>query len=84
MIIINDHNWNRKMLRFCVQKIGDVRVLYYREKETGNNKRPSLRVVAAEDMWETLMGVHEQVCQGGRTSLVSFLFEQARPYPAHG
>ena len=57
MIIIDDYNWNRKKVRFCVQKIEDVSVLYYREKETGDSKRPSLRVVAVEDLWETLMGV---------------------------
>ena len=55
MIIIDDHNWNRKNVRFCLQKIEDVSVLYNREKETGDNKRPSLRVVAVEDL--TLMGV---------------------------
>ena len=63
--VIGDHNWNRKKVRFCVQKIGDVSMLYYREKETGDSKRPSLCVVAVEDLWETLMGVHEQVCHGG-------------------
>ena len=57
--VIDDHNWNRKKLRFCVQKIEDASVLYYREKETGDSKRLSLRVVAVEDR-ETLMGVHEQ------------------------
>ena len=45
VIIIDDHNWNRKKVRFCVQKIGDVSVLYYREKVAGDSKRPSLRVV---------------------------------------
>ena len=40
-------------------------VLYYREKETEYSKRPSLRVEAVEDLWGTLMGVHEQVCRGG-------------------
>ena len=35
--VIDDHNWNRKKVRFCVQKIGDVSVLYYREKETGDS-----------------------------------------------
>ena len=48
--VIDDHNWNRKKVRFCVQKIGDVSVLYYREKETGNSKQPSLRVVVVEDL----------------------------------
>ena len=47
---LDDHNWNRKTVRFCVQKIGDVNVLCSREKKTGDNKRPSLRVVAVEDM----------------------------------
>ena len=32
-------------------------LIYYREKETGDSKRPSLRVVAVEDLWEILMGV---------------------------
>ena len=75
MIIIDDHNWNRKKVRFCVQKIEDVSVLYYREKETGDSKRPSLRVVAVEDLWETLMGVHEQVCHGGKTRMEKYLVE---------
>ena len=58
-------------VRFCIQKIGDVSVLYYREKETGDSKRPSLRVVAVEDLRETLIGVHEQVVMGGRPELLS-------------
>ena len=33
--VIDDHNWNRKKVRFCVQKIGDVSVLYYRETARG-------------------------------------------------
>ena len=48
--VIDDHNRNRKKVRLCVQKIGDVSVLYYREKETGDSKRPLLRVVAVEDL----------------------------------
>ena len=43
-------------VRFCVQRIGDVNVLYYWEKGTGDSKRRSLRVVTVEDLWETLMG----------------------------
>ena len=34
--VIDDHYWNRKEVRFCVQKIEDVSVLYYREKETAS------------------------------------------------
>ena len=49
--VIDDHNWNRKKVRFCIQKIGDVSVLYYREKETRDSKRPSLRVVAVENLF---------------------------------
>ena len=52
-------------VRCCVQKIGDVSVLYYREKETGDSKRPSLRVEAVGDLWETLMGVQERYVMGG-------------------
>ena len=62
-------------VRFCIQKIGDVSVLYYREKETGDSKRPSLRVVAVEDLRETLIGVHEQVCHGGQTRMEKYLVE---------
>ena len=40
-------------------------VLYYREKKTGDSKRPSLRIVAVENLWDTLIAVHEQVCHGG-------------------
>ena len=39
--VIDDHNWNRKKVRFCLQKIGDMRVLYYREKKTEDSKRSS-------------------------------------------
>ena len=62
----DDHNWSRKKLRFSVQKVGDVSALYYREKETGDSKRPPLRVVAIEDLWGTLVDVHGQVGHGGR------------------
>ena len=49
--VIDDHNWNRKKVRFCVENIGDVSVsIYYREKETGNSKQPSRRVVVVEDL----------------------------------
>ena len=63
------------------RKIGDVSVLYYREKESGDNKRPLLRVVAVEDLWETLMGVHEQVCHGGRTRMEKYLVEHGSHVP---
>ena len=39
--VIDDHNRSRKKVRFCVQKLGDVSALYYREKQTGDSKRPS-------------------------------------------
>ena len=63
---VDDHNWSRKKLRFCVQKVGDVNALYYLEKETGDSKRPPLRVVAIEDLWGTLVDVHGEVGDGGR------------------
>ena len=46
-------------------EIGEVSVLYYWGKETGDSKRPSLRVVAVEALWETLMDAYEQMCRGG-------------------
>ena len=78
---MDHHNWIRKKVRFCVQRIGDVSVLYYREKKTGDSKRHSLRVVAVEDLWETLMGVHEQVCHGGRTRMEKYLVEHGSHVP---
>ena len=49
---IDDRNRNRKKVRLCVHKIGNVSVRYYRKKQTGDSKRPSLRVVLVEDLWE--------------------------------
>ena len=40
--------------------------LYYREKETGDSTRPAQRVVAIEDLWDTLVEVHSQLSHGGR------------------
>ena len=37
--VIDDHNWNRKKVRFCVENIGDVSVLYTigrRRRETAS------------------------------------------------
>ena len=53
---------------------------YYREK-MGDSKRPSLRVVAVEDLWETLMGVHEQVCNGGWTKMEKYFVEHGSHVP---
>ena len=61
-----DHNWSRREQRSSVQMVGDVSTLYYREKETGDSTRPAQRVVAIEDLWDTLVGVHSQLSHGGR------------------
>ena len=53
----------------------------YREKVTGDRKQPSLCVVAVEDLWETLMGVHEQVCHGGRTRMEKYLVKHGSHVP---
>ena len=53
--MVEDHNWNRKKQSFCVQKGGDVSALYYPENETGDSTRPAQRVVAIEDLWDTLV-----------------------------
>ena len=50
-----------------------MNALYYREKETGDSKRPPLRVVAIEDLWGTLVDVHGQVGQGGRQRMDTHL-----------
>ena len=50
-----DHNWSRREERSCVQKVGDVSALYYPEKETGDSTRTAQRVVAIEDLWDTLV-----------------------------
>ena len=70
---VDDHNWSRKRLRFSVQKVGDVSALVYREKETGDSKRPPLRVVAIEDLWGTLVDVHGQVGHVGRQRMDTHL-----------
>ena len=56
-------------------------MLYYREKETGDNKRPLLRVVAVEYLWETVMGVHKEVCHGGRTNMEKYSVEHGNHVP---
>ena len=76
-----DHNWNRKKQRFCVQKFGDVSALYYREKEMGDSTRPAQRVLAIEDLWDTLMGVHSQLSRGGRQRMEKFLIEHGTHVP---
>ena len=77
---VDDHNWNRKKIRFCVQKLGDVSVLYYyREKETGDIKQPSILVVATKDLWETLVGVHRQLWE--RTRIEKYLVEYGSRIP---
>ena len=44
-----------------VMMVGDLSALYYPEKETGDSTRPAQRVVAIEDLWDTLVGVHNQL-----------------------
>ena len=63
-----DHNGNRREQRSSVQMVGDVSALYYPEKETGDSTRPAQRVVAIEDLWDTLVEVHSQLqtCQETR------------------
>ena len=78
---VDDHNWRRKKLRFSVQKVGDVSALYYREKKTGDSKRPPLRVVAIEDLWGTLVDVHGQVGHGGRQRMDTHLRGHGTLYP---
>ena len=51
-----------------------MRVLYYREKETGDSKLPSLRVVAIEDLLE-------QVCNGRRIRMEKYLVEYGSHVP---
>ena len=53
--VIDDHNWNRKKVRFCLQKIGDMSVLYYREKKTEDSKRSSW--IAPHQGWRWGWGV---------------------------
>ena len=70
-----DHNWSRREQRSSVQMVGDVSALYYREKETGDSTRPAQRVVAIEDLWDTLVGVHSQLSHGGRQRMEKHLIE---------
>ena len=77
-----DHNWNREKQRFCVQKVGDVSALYYREKETGDSTRPAQCVVAIEDLWDSLAGVHCQLSHGGGQRMERYLIEHGTHVPA--
>ena len=47
-------------VRFCVQKIGDVSVLYYREKETGDSMEFSNKTLMARinKLWKGTKIVH--------------------------
>ena len=81
VIIIDDHNWNRKKVRFCVQKIGDVSVLILSGEGGGRQQAALTACSAVEDLWETLMGVHEQVCHGGRIRMEKYLVEYGSHVP---
>ena len=76
-----DYNWNRKKQRFCVQKVGDESALYYPERETGDSTRSAQRVVAIEDLWDTLVGVHSQLSHGGRQRMEKHLIEHGTHVP---
>ena len=77
-----DHNWSRREQRSSVQMDGDVSALYYYpEKETGDSMRPAHRVVAIEDLWDTLVGVHSQLSHGGQQRMEKYLIEHGTHVP---
>ena len=76
-----DHNWSRREQRSSVQLVGDVSALYYPEKETGDSTRPAQRVVAIEDLWDTLVRVHSQLSHGGRQRMEKYLIEHGTHVP---
>ena len=61
--------------------VWDVSALYYREKETGDSTRPAQQVVAIEDLWDTLVGVHNQLSNGGRQRMERYLIEHGTHLP---
>ena len=79
--LVEDHNWNRKKQRSSVQMVGDVSALYYPEKETGGSTRPAQRVIAIEDLWDTLVGVDSQLSHGGRQRMEKYLIEHGTHVP---
>ena len=50
--------------------------------EGGGRQQAALTACSAvEDLWETLMGVHEQVCHGGRIRMEKYLVEYGSHVP---
>ena len=48
---------------------------------TGDSKHPPQRVVAIEDLWDTLVGVHNQLSHGGRQRMERYLIEHGTHVP---
>ena len=48
--------------RFCVLHCVDLKLLYNREHEMKGIKRPQLRVVPKNDLWDILENEHELSC----------------------
>ena len=73
--IKSDRNWIRKRQRFCVVQCDDVKVLYHREQEMRGIKRPKLRVVPKEDLWDTLENAHTELSHAGRDRMHAYFIE---------
>ena len=52
--------------RFCVVECENLKVPYYREHEMRGIKRPQLRVVPKEDLWDILENAHNELSHARR------------------
>ncbi|KAI6651820.1 KRAB-A domain-containing protein 2-like [Oopsacas minuta] len=65
----NDRNWGRTKLRYSVEEFEGAKVLYLKEREYRGITRSKLRVVAKEDLWDTLVAAHQALSHGGRDKM---------------
>ena len=73
--IKSDRKRIRKRQRFCVVQCDDVKVLYCREQEMRGIKRPKLRVVPKEDLWDILENAHTELSHAGRDRMHAYFIE---------
>ena len=73
--IKSDRNWIRKRQRFCVVQCEDLKVLYHRGQEMRGIKRPQLRVVPKEDLWDILDNAHTELSHAGRDRMNAHCIE---------
>ena len=80
-IRVQDRNRSRKRQRFCVVQYEDLKVLYCREQELRGIKRPQLRVVPKEDLWDILENAHTELSHAGRDRMHAYFIEHMHHIP---